>query len=316
MILVKTDCAGSGCFAHSPRVVESAEDYCAAPVPSGRATTHRPPSGTATSSSPAAAPSGCSARTRVVGRPSAAPLSPRPTHEYAGIQADPRARQLLEEGGVIPDASYYAALPNTQRLDRAQLRHSDPPFGIRDGIPVRVPHGMPQGRVECRQQPVGDGVLKHLRLGVDLVPLESQRRYQVGLQQPVPTHHCLCQASAPVGQGYGPVGGVFQQTRIHQAGDVLRRGRRRHPHAPGEPGNGGSFTAPLGGRPHGLEVVLGDGRAVGGGGLFCRLALVHRAHRSIATQPSQNATSTMTTIAAYMTPAIHQRPATRARTAA
>ena len=54
---------------------------------------------------------------------------------------------------------------------------------------MRIARGITEHLVEAVEEPLGDGMLKNLRLLVHLIPGETQGLVEIGLQQPMATHH-------------------------------------------------------------------------------------------------------------------------------
>ena len=65
----------------------------------------------------------------------------------------------------------------------------DLPLDIGNGIAMRVDRGMAQHLVHALDQPVGDGVLEELRLGVHLGPVDPHHLHQEQFDQSMTPQH-------------------------------------------------------------------------------------------------------------------------------
>ena len=124
---------------------------------------------------------------------------------------------------------------------------------------MRVAARVAQRCVHAVDEQVGDGVLEHLGLLVDLVPLVAEPLDEVGLEQAVPADHRDGEVAALLGERDRAVALVLEETHAAHAPDGLRDGRRADPEPLGELLGRHWGVGPLLGRPHDLEVVLDDG---------------------------------------------------------
>lgn len=105
--------------------------------------------------------------------------------QHAGQQADAGE---VAQGVRVTVADPFDPDPGAGRSQRQGCR---PPIVVRAGsrgdrIPVRVVGRMLQERIDAFFEPVGQAVLEHLGLSVDLVPGDPEYLGKEGLQQPVP----------------------------------------------------------------------------------------------------------------------------------
>ena len=76
---------------------------------------------------------------------------------------------------------------------------------------MRIARRVAQDLVEAVQQPLGHGMLEDFSLLVHLIPGETQGLVEVGLQQPMPTHHTEGDGTPLAGQAHTPVTLVSDQ---------------------------------------------------------------------------------------------------------
>ena len=81
---------------------------------------------------------------------------------------------------------------------------------------------------------------------------------EVGLQQPMPTHHTEGDGTPLAGQAHTPVTLVSDQPLTNQALNILRRRRRHHAHVLADVFGLDTVTPGLLSAPHELENVLDD----------------------------------------------------------
>jgi hypothetical protein len=134
----------------------------------------------------------------------------------------------------------------------------------RDRIAMRIRHGVSERGGHALDQRVRDRVLEALGLGMYRVPAVAEKPDQIGLDQPMTTHHPQRRQPPRLGQLDTLVGDVLEQTKLRETLDHAADGRRRQLQQVGDVAGGGktAFRAEPVDR---LEIILDRaGERVGG----------------------------------------------------
>ena len=124
--------------------------------------------------------------------------------------------EVLQNLGLVirdaNDASVSAVIDLTQTCCRVALRAPrDAPIGARDRVSVRVASVVAENLIHSVEDEVGHGMLKGVRLCVDIVPAEPQALNQVGLKDSMPSHDNDGDLLAGGSEVDAPVGLVVDQ---------------------------------------------------------------------------------------------------------
>src|SRR5690606_30283995 len=166
----------------------------------------------------------------------------------------------------VGDPHDPAALACRRLGERAGRGQRDLAGDAGDRVPVRVADRVAEQRVDPLDEEGGDGVLEHLGLVVDLVPLVPEVLDAQRLDEPAAADQRPRPLPPPAGERDAAVALVVDQALVGEAPDGLGRRRRRHAHPRGERTHARRRASPLDRRVDRLEVVLGDvGRRKGRG---------------------------------------------------
>jgi hypothetical protein len=100
-----------------------------------------------------------------------------------------RFEQAQEVGALIEHAAYPLGHPERAEEEVLAVLVADLPGCGRDRVAVRVERRAVEHLVHALDEAVGDRVLEHLGIGVDLAPVHAHDVDQGGLDHPVAPQH-------------------------------------------------------------------------------------------------------------------------------
>ena len=107
-----------------------------------------------------------------------------------GTEGEPGLTQIAEKIGRLVEypreEKRLALLAGCQALS---LRHCYRAVRARNGVTVRIDHGMPQELLDTIDHLIAYGMLHVFRFVMDFVPMHVERMYQKKFDQPVPSQH-------------------------------------------------------------------------------------------------------------------------------
>ena len=184
-------------------------------------------------------------------------------HRLAGLQvvALHEAEELLV---LIDDARDGHARAHRARQERLRLLLLDHPFGVRNGIPMRIDLGTSEHLVHAIDEAVGDDMLEQFRFVVHFVPAEAHYLHEKQLHETMPPQDAGGEPPPRARQRHAGIRLVIHQPGFRQRLDHRRRGPRGDGERGGELSHRQQARLPAGvaarAEVDGLQVVLDGAR--------------------------------------------------------